>query len=160
MGRVLTITRIFGATFFWFIRRYVLQSATPYEWLVTIYPVTMFLAVGLNLFMVLYKADKNNPQVNKWGLAVNIPYVFGIVGILAILFHFFAVSQSDANNANRVIFIASMPTVLGEGRDPITLLRCNIGVGGIYLCSVINQLLVARAERAGKLDYFHYVLRL
>lgn len=83
-----TITGIFGALVFWFIRRFVLRSANPYERSVAIYPITIFLAVGLDLFMVLYKAGKNNPQIKKWGLAFQIPTAFGISGVLAILFYF------------------------------------------------------------------------
>ena len=83
------ITGIFGALFFWFIRRFVLRSSEPYQRSVKIYPVTIFLAVGLDLFMVLYKAGKNNPQIKEWGLKFQLPVAFGISGVLAVLFYFF-----------------------------------------------------------------------
>ena len=83
------ITGIFGALFFWFIRRFVLRSSEPYKRSVKIYPVTIFLAVGLDLFMVLYKAGKNNPQIKEWGLKFQLPVAFGISGVLAMIFYFF-----------------------------------------------------------------------
>ena len=57
------ITGIFGALFFWFIRRFVLRSSNPYQQSVDIYPIAIFLAISLDLFMVLYKAGKNNAQI-------------------------------------------------------------------------------------------------
>ena len=51
--------------------------------------MTIFLAVGLDLFMVLYKAGKNNPQIKEWGLKFQLPVAFGISGVLAVLFYFF-----------------------------------------------------------------------
>lgn len=82
------ITGLFGALFFWFIRRFVLRSENPYQRSVSIYPITIFLAVGLDLFMVLYKAGKNNPQIKEWGLKFQIPVAWGISAVLAIFFYF------------------------------------------------------------------------
>jgi len=82
------ITGIAGATFFWFIRRFVLRSVNPYERSVRIYPITIFLAVGIDLFMVLYKSGKNNAQIKEWGLKFQLPVAFGISGVMAIFFYF------------------------------------------------------------------------
>ena len=51
-----TITGIVGALFFWFIGRFVLRFTIPHERLVTIYPLAVFLAVSLNLFIVIFNA--------------------------------------------------------------------------------------------------------
>jgi len=82
------ITGIVGAFFFWFIRRFVLRSKHPYERSISIYPITIFLAVGLDLFMVLYKAGKNNAQIKEWGLKFMIPVAWGSSALLAIVFYF------------------------------------------------------------------------
>jgi len=84
-----TITGIIAAFFFWFIRRFILRSEEPYKRSVAIYPLTIFLAVGLDLFMVLYKAGKNNPQIKEWGLAFQIPVAWGISAVLAGIFYVF-----------------------------------------------------------------------
>lgn len=82
------ITGIFGAIFFWFIRKFILRAEDPYTRSKKVYPVTIFLAIGLDLFMVLYKAGKNNPQIKEWGLKFQLPVAFGASAVLAILFHF------------------------------------------------------------------------
>jgi len=84
-----TITGIVAAFFFWFIRRFILRSEEPYKRSVAIYPITIFLAVGLDLFMVFYKAGKNNPQIKEWGLAFQIPVAWGISAVLSGIFYFF-----------------------------------------------------------------------
>lgn len=82
------LTGLFGALFFWSIRRFVLRSDEPYRRSVAIYPLTIFLAVGLDLFMVLYKAGKNNKQIKTWGLKFQLPVAFGISALLAAAFYF------------------------------------------------------------------------
>ena len=52
-----------------------------------------------------------------------------------------AVTQSVANTAKRVIVIVGVAIFLGESLDPIKLLGCGIGIGGVLLYSVIDQLL-------------------
>merc|ERR1712071_113375 len=59
-----------------------------------------------------------------------------------------AVTQSVANTAKRVIVIVGVAIVLGESLDPIKLLGCGIGIGGVFLYSVIDSLLASRAEKA------------
>ena len=51
-----------------------------------------------------------------------------------------AVTQSVANTAKRVIVIVGVALVLGESLDPIKLLGCGIGIGGVLLYSVIDRL--------------------
>ncbi|GMH92263.1 hypothetical protein TrVE_jg2118 [Triparma verrucosa] len=51
-----------------------------------------------------------------------------------------AVTQSVANTAKRVIVIVGVALVLGESLDPIKLLGCSIGIGGVLLYSVIDKI--------------------
>lgn len=51
-----------------------------------------------------------------------------------------AVTQSVANTAKRVIVIVGVAIVLGESMDPIKLLGCGIGIGGVFLYSIIDNL--------------------
>ena len=55
-----------------------------------------------------------------------------------------AVTQSVANTAKRVIVIVGVALVLGESLDPMKLLGCAIGVGGVFLYSIIDQLFPAK----------------
>jgi solute carrier family 35 protein E1 len=52
-----------------------------------------------------------------------------------------AVTQSVANTAKRVIVIVGVALVLGESLDPIKILGCSIGIGGVFLYSIIDSLL-------------------
>ncbi len=45
-----------------------------------------------------------------------------------------------ANTAKRVIVIVGVAMVLGESLDPMKLLGCGIGIGGVFLYSVIDNL--------------------
>jgi solute carrier family 35 protein E1 len=51
-----------------------------------------------------------------------------------------AVTQSVANTAKRVIVIVGVAIVLGESLDPMKLIGCGIGIGGVMLYSVIDSL--------------------
>lgn len=55
-----------------------------------------------------------------------------------------AVTQSVANTAKRVIVIVGVALVLGESLDPIKLLGCSIGIGGVLLYSVIDSLIAKK----------------
>jgi len=55
-----------------------------------------------------------------------------------------AVTQSVANTAKRVIVIVGVAIVLGESLDPIKLLGCGIGIGGVFLYSIIDGLLAKK----------------
>ena len=50
------------------------------------------------------------------------------------------VTSSVANTAKRVIVIVGVALVLGESLDPIKLLGCSIGIGGVLLYSVIDKI--------------------
>lgn len=52
-----------------------------------------------------------------------------------------AVTQSVANTAKRVIVIVGVALVLGESMDPIKLLGCGIGIGGVFLYSIIDSII-------------------
>lgn len=51
-----------------------------------------------------------------------------------------AVTQSVANTAKRVIVIVGVAIVLHESLDPIKLLGCGIGIGGVFLYSIIDNI--------------------
>ena len=51
-----------------------------------------------------------------------------------------AVTQSVANTAKRVIVIVGVAIVMGESLNPLKLAGCAIGIGGVFLYSVIDQL--------------------
>jgi solute carrier family 35, member E1 len=51
-----------------------------------------------------------------------------------------AVTQSVANTAKRVIVIVGVALVLGESLSPLKLIGCSIGIGGVFLYSVIDNL--------------------
>lgn len=51
-----------------------------------------------------------------------------------------AVTQSVANTAKRVIVIVGVAMVLGESLDPMKLIGCGIGIGGVLLYSIIDTL--------------------
>mmetsp|Transcript_10281 Transcript_10281/g.29052 ORF Transcript_10281/g.29052 Transcript_10281/m.29052 type:complete len:401 (+) Transcript_10281:74-1276(+) len=52
-----------------------------------------------------------------------------------------AVTQSVANTAKRVIVIVGVAIVMGESLDPLKLFGCGIGIGGVFLYSVIDDLI-------------------
>jgi len=51
-----------------------------------------------------------------------------------------AVTQSVANTAKRVIVIVGVAIILGESLDPLKLFGCFIGIGGVFLYSIIDNL--------------------
>uniref|UniRef100_A0A7S2MXC0 Sugar phosphate transporter domain-containing protein n=1 Tax=Zooxanthella nutricula TaxID=1333877 RepID=A0A7S2MXC0_9DINO len=51
-----------------------------------------------------------------------------------------AVTQSVANTAKRVIVIVGVAIVMGESLDPLKLVGCGIGIGGVFLYSVIDDI--------------------
>jgi solute carrier family 35 protein E1 len=55
-----------------------------------------------------------------------------------------AVTQSVANTAKRVIVIVGVAVVLGESLDPMKLLGCSIGIGGVLLYSIIDNLVAKK----------------
>jgi len=59
-----------------------------------------------------------------------------------------AVTQSVANTAKRVIVIVGVALVLGESLAPTKLLGCAIGIGGVFLYSIIDSLVKPKAVEA------------
>eukprot|EP00986_Skeletonema_menzelii_P007152 scaffold2779_cov149-Skeletonema_menzelii.AAC.4 len=59
-----------------------------------------------------------------------------------------AVTQSVANTAKRVIVIVGVALVLGESLDFMKLLGCGIGIGGVFLYSIIDNIVKPKAETA------------
>ncbi|KAL7533522.1 hypothetical protein ACHAXR_005287 [Thalassiosira sp. AJA248-18] len=57
-----------------------------------------------------------------------------------------AVTQSVANTAKRVIVIVGVALVLGESLDFMKLLGCGIGIGGVFLYSIIDNLVKPKEE--------------
>ena len=51
-----------------------------------------------------------------------------------------AVTQSVANTAKRVIVIVGVAIVMGELLNPMKLIGCSIGIGGVFLYSIIDDL--------------------
>eukprot|EP00548_Thalassiothrix_antarctica_P002946 CAMPEP_0194143314 /NCGR_PEP_ID=MMETSP0152-20130528/12490_1 /TAXON_ID=1049557 /ORGANISM="Thalassiothrix antarctica, Strain L6-D1" /LENGTH=388 /DNA_ID=CAMNT_0038842667 /DNA_START=98 /DNA_END=1264 /DNA_ORIENTATION=+ len=51
-----------------------------------------------------------------------------------------AVTQSVANTAKRVIVIVGVALVMGESLAPMKLIGCSIGIGGVFLYSIIDNL--------------------
>ena len=49
-----------------------------------------------------------------------------------------AATQSVANTAKRVIVIVGVAIALGESLEPIKLLGCSIGIGGVLLYSLVK----------------------
>jgi len=50
-----------------------------------------------------------------------------------------AVTQSVANTAKRVIVIVGVAFVLGESLDALKLIGCTIGIGGVFMYSLIDD---------------------
>lgn len=61
-----------------------------------------------------------------------------------------AVTQSVANTAKRVIVIVGVALVLGESLEPMKLLGCAIGIGGVLLYSVIDNLVESKKDDSKK----------
>merc|ERR1712110_150418 len=59
-----------------------------------------------------------------------------------------AVTQSVANTAKRVIVIVGVAIVLGESLDPIKLIGCAIGIGGVFLYSIIDSIFPPEEKKA------------
>ena len=49
-----------------------------------------------------------------------------------------ATTQSVANTAKRVIVIVGVAIALGESLEPIKLIGCSIGIGGVLLYSLVK----------------------
>ena len=92
-------------------------------------------------FSAFWEVYKTNPTVSFNLLASGL-WFYGYNELATMtLKKTGAVTQSVANTAKRVIVIVGVALVLGESLDPMKLLGCAIGIGGVFLYSVIDQLL-------------------
>mmetsp|Transcript_47262 Transcript_47262/g.109357 ORF Transcript_47262/g.109357 Transcript_47262/m.109357 type:complete len:385 (+) Transcript_47262:46-1200(+) len=55
-----------------------------------------------------------------------------------------AVTASVANTAKRVIVIVGVAIVMGESLDPLKMFGCTIGIGGVFLYSIIDDLVKSK----------------
>jgi solute carrier family 35 protein E1 len=60
-----------------------------------------------------------------------------------------AVTQSVANTAKRVIVIIVVALVMGESLGVLKLVGCGIGIGGVFLYSIIDKLVASKGSRSG-----------
>jgi solute carrier family 35 protein E1 len=60
-----------------------------------------------------------------------------------------AVTQSVANTAKRVIVIIVVAIVMGESLGFLKLLGCGIGIGGVFLYSIIDKLVGTKKSEEG-----------
>jgi solute carrier family 35 protein E1 len=100
----------------------------------------MFLKEGARYgeFMELWKT---NPAISLNLIASGL-YFYGYNELATMtLKKTGAVTQSVANTAKRVIVIVGVALVLGESMDPIKLLGCGIGIGGVFLYSIIDNII-------------------
>merc|ERR1719215_2007614 len=58
-----------------------------------------------------------------------------------------AVTQSVANTAKRVIVIVGVAIILGESLDTLKLVGCGIGIGGVFLYSIIDDLVGKKQQQ-------------
>lgn len=90
------------------------------------------------------KILKNNPDVSMNLLASGL-WFYGYNELATMtLKKTGAVTQSVANTAKRVIVIIGLAFVLGESLDPMKLVGCGIGIGGVLLYSIIDQLIAQK----------------
>merc|ERR1719265_224662 len=61
-----------------------------------------------------------------------------------------AVTQSVANTAKRVIVIVGVAIILGESLDPLKLFGCGIGIGGVFLYSIIDDIVAKLKKKDGE----------
>jgi solute carrier family 35 protein E1 len=91
-------------------------------------------------FITMYKT---NPAVS-FNLIASGLYFYGYNELSTMtLKKTGAVTQSVANTAKRVIVIVGVAMMLGESLDPVKLLGCGIGIGGVLLYSIIDNFVKA-----------------
>jgi solute carrier family 35 protein E1 len=64
-----------------------------------------------------------------------------------------AVTQSVANTAKRVIVIIVVALVMKESLAPLKLIGSGVGIGGVFLYSIVDKLAEARKARKAKHDF-------
>mmetsp|Transcript_26313 Transcript_26313/g.52894 ORF Transcript_26313/g.52894 Transcript_26313/m.52894 type:complete len:266 (-) Transcript_26313:978-1775(-) len=65
------ITGTAAALFFWVTRKFILLSEVPYKRAIALYPFIIFIAIGIDLFMVFYKAGKKQSTNQRVGSKVH-----------------------------------------------------------------------------------------
>merc|ERR1712127_291784 len=99
-------------------------------------------------YTAFYEVFKSNPTVS-FNLIASGLWFYGYNELATMTIKKTnAVTQSVANTAKRVIVIVGVAIVLGESLDPIKMLGFAIGIGGVFLYSVIDQLLAKKEATA------------
>jgi solute carrier family 35 protein E1 len=90
-------------------------------------------------FMELWNAGTETSQVLRYNLLTSglYFYLYNELSTLTIA-KTSATTQSVANTAKRVIVIVGVALALGESLEPIKLLGCSIGIGGVLLYSLVK----------------------
>jgi len=105
--------------------------------------IPVFIAKEGSRFGEFTTLFKTNPAVS-FNLIASGLYFYGYNELATMtLKKTGAVTQSVANTAKRVIVIVGVALMLGESLDPIKLLGCAIGIGGVLLYSIIDNLVKA-----------------
>jgi len=112
------------------------------------FAVTSVLAFLISIpFMIGKEGAKWGEFVTKCG---NTPALFNNLIASGMYFYLYnelatmtikktsATTQSVANTAKRVIVIVGSAIVFGESLDPMKLLGCGIGIGGVFLYSMMK----------------------
>jgi len=80
------VTGIFGFLFFFIIRTFVLKSDKPFDRAAMTFPITIFVALAINMFFIINKGfDKRLGGID---LGVQLGIAFGIAFAVAIIFQF------------------------------------------------------------------------
>jgi len=112
------------------------------------FALTTLIAFAFSLPVMLFK------EGSKWGAFCELyksnPVVANNLILSGLAFYGYnelatltikktnAVTQSVANTAKRVIVIIGSAIFLGESLDPMKLLGCGIGIGGVFLYSLVD----------------------
>ena len=117
------------------------------------FAMTTILAFLLSIPVVVLKGEswvgftqlwKTNPVVRFNVLASGL-WFYGYNELATMMIKkTSAVTQSVANTAKRVSVIVGVAVVMGESLNPLKLAGCGIGIGGVFLYSVIDQLLAKK----------------
>eukprot|EP00667_Euglena_gracilis_P008208 EG_transcript_8312 len=122
------------------------------------FAVTMTLAWALSLPLVLLAEWKQLPAlVQAWTSNPVVSFNTISAGLWFYLYNELAtivvkktgaVTQSVANTAKRVIVIVACGLVLGESLDTLKLVGCAIGILGVFLYSIIDDLVKSKPKPA------------
>jgi len=105
-----------------------------------LFSVPIFIAQEGSKWSSFVNLYKTNPAVSYNLVASGLYWFFYNELATLTIKKTSAVTSSVANTAKRVIVIVGVALVLGESLDPIKLLGCSIGIGGVLLYSIIDKL--------------------